>query len=159
MAGNYRSGRKPKTDALRVLEGGKAKGVLPEPSIPPKPDHISADPLAEKYWDDYAARLARNGVLQEDYGQLLALVSHLSAAYERALKQFAEANYKAFMAQREGSKVTVVELPFNRRLESMGLSIVKMLGEFGLTPVMAAKLAKPKQEGPSRWERLTQRRG
>lgn len=159
MAGNYRSGRKPKTDAMRVLEGGKARGPLPTASMPPMPDHIASDPLATKYWEDYGGKLLRNGVLQEDHGQLLAIVSHLSATYERALKQFAEAQYRTFMAQREGSKVTVVELPFAKRLESMGTTIVRMLGEFGLTPVMAAKLAKPKQEGPSRWELLTQRRG
>jgi hypothetical protein len=160
MAGNHRSGRKRKPDALRVLQGGKPArpSVICTPCAPPVPEMVAADSVALRYWQHYEAQLLPLGVLTVEHGEALATLACVSADYERARKQFAQTNYQAFVTEKRGDRAHIVETPILRRLEHLAQLKTRLLGEFGLTPVMATKVirhAAPKSL--SKWERLTQR--
>lgn len=154
MAGNHRSGRRPKPDALRVLEGGRARhSAATLEGAPDPPEMVASDPLALIYWTRYVDTLSALGLLGREHAEALATLSCVSADYERARKQFADTQHRAFVTQRVGNGVTrVVETPILRRLESLAALKSRLLGDFGLTPVMAAKVGK--RTGPagrSKW--------
>lgn len=160
MAGNHRSGRKRKPDALRVLQGGKPQHPpVPSNQTPPDcPDLVTADPVALRYWHQYAAQLVPLGVLTQEHGEALATLACVSADYEHARQQFAQTNYRAFITEQRGASSRIIEIPILRRLEHLAQLKTRLLGEFGLTPVMATKVARTAApRSLSKWERLTQR--
>jgi len=144
MAGNHRSGRKRKPDALRVLEGGRRLHPAPTaPVTPPTcPDLVSTDPVALRYWQQYSAHLTPMGVLAAEHGEALATLACVSADYERTRQQFAQTQYRTFVTEQRGSVMRIIETPILRRLEHLAQLKTRLLGEFGLTPVMATKVAR-----------------
>jgi hypothetical protein len=160
MAGNHRSGRKRKPDALRVLEGGRPRHpVVPASSPPTCPGIVADDPVAFRYWQQYEAQLTPLGILSAEHGEALATLACVSADYERARQQFAQTAYRAFVTEKRGNDTRVIETPILRRLEHLAQLKTRLLGEFGLTPVMATKVARTAApKALSKWERLTQAR-
>jgi len=161
MAGNHRSGRKRQPDALRVLAGGRPRqAVVLPPSVEPVcPEVIQADAIALRYWQAYAAHLMPLGILQPEHAEALATLACVSADYERARQQFAQTAFRAFVTVKKGDDMRVIETPILRRLEHLAQLKTRLLGEFGLTPVMATKVARAAApKALSKWERLTQAR-
>lgn len=160
MAGNHRSGRRPRPESLRVLAGGRPRRSEPLPSTPTVcPELVAADPAALRYWQQYEALLTPMGVLSGEYAEALGTLACVSADYERARQQFAQTQYRAFTTEQRGGTLRVVETPILKRLEHLAQLKTRLLGEFGLTPVMATRVvrtAAPKVL--SKWERLTQAR-
>lgn len=160
MAGNHRSGRKRKPDALRVLEGGRPRHPVLPPATPLVcPEFVTTDAMALRYWQQYEALLSPMGVLSGEHAEALGTLACVSADYERGRQQFAQTNYRAFTTEQKGGTLRVVETPILKRLEHLAQLKTRLLGEFGLTPVMATKVARtaaPKVL--SKWERLTQAR-
>lgn len=153
MAGNHRSGRKPKPDALRALEGGRARGLAAPPTVPglpEPPETVANDPVALRYWQRYADMLDAIKVLGQEHGEALATLACVSAEYERAREDYAETGYKSFVIVKGADgRERFVETPFQKRLEKLAALKVKLLGEFGLTPTMATKVAR-QQAGQER---------
>lgn len=150
MAGNHRSGRKPKPDALRVLEGGRKRHPdtpAADTAPPALPAYIEADADALRYWRLYSGHLAAIGLLSSDIGQLLAQLSVTSALYEAE-------------ARRIRTPITGPDVvaPGIRDLLDLQAALTRLLGECGLTPVMRTKVARqiaaPKA---NKWDRLTRR--
>jgi phage terminase small subunit len=145
MAGNHRSGRKPKPDALRVLQGGRARGLAKPKTLQGRPEPlktVAADEVALGHWHRYADILERLDLLGQEHADLLATLAHVTAQEERALEDYAAAGYKLFVAEKVGEHTRYVETPFVARIEKLGAQKVKLLGEFGLTPTMATKVAR-----------------
>lgn len=151
MPGTSRSGRRPQPAAVRALKGSKTRPHhRGEPhyaaGIPSKPDFIAADALASARWDGLAPRLAQSGVLTEAHGEMLALLCAAWADLERARQQFADMGYRQLIVEQRmtatGEMVeTVKPNPLIVRIEKLAYQVARFLGEFGLTPMTAAKVS------------------
>lgn len=151
MPGTSRSGRRPQPAAVRALKGSKTRPHhRGEPhyaaGIPTKPDFIAADALASARWDGLAPRLAQSGVLTEAHGEMLALLCAAWADLERARQQFADMGYRQLIVEQRmtatGEMVeTVKPNPLIVRIEKLAYQVARFLGEFGLTPMTAAKVS------------------
>jgi P27 family predicted phage terminase small subunit len=154
MPGTARSGRRPSPAALRALTGAKTRARhRGEPTyakaIPPKPAFIEADPIASARWDEIAPRIASAGVLTEAHGEMLALLCSTWADLVRAREQFAEMGYRQIVLEERmtatGETVqTVKPNPLVVRIEKQAYQVARFLGEFGLTPMTAAKVSAEK---------------
>lgn len=161
MAGNHRSGRRPKPDAWRVLEGksdwrAQQHKTLPTTlGLPPVPEELQHDALALAYWQTLGAQLDAMGVMAHEYGHALATLACVSADYERTRDQFRRINFQAFHTEKRGDSVVVVESPMLKRLNELALLRVRLLGEFGMSPVMATKVyGKRESHEPKKWDVL-----
>lgn len=154
MPGTYRSGPRTKPAALRALTGARTRPrhknePTYEQKMPVKPAFIAADPLAAARWDTIAPRIARAGVLTEAHGEMLALLCSTWADLERAREQFAEMGYKQVVLEERmtatGETIqTVKPNPLVIRIEKQAYQVARFLGEFGLTPMTAAKVSAEK---------------
>ncbi len=154
MPGTSRSGPRPKPAALRALTGAptrarhKREPTYPR-KMPIKPPFIAADPIASGRWDTIAPRIAAAGVLTEAHGEMLALLCSTWADLERAREQFAEMGYRQVVLEERmtatGETIqTVKPNPLVIRIEKQAYQVARFLGEFGLTPMTAAKVSAEK---------------
>ena len=151
MPGTSRSGRRPQPAAIRALKGSKTRAhhrgeAHYAAGIPDKPAFIASDELAASRWDRLAPRLAQAGVLTEAHGEMLALLCATWADLERARQQFADMGYRQLIVEQRmtatGEMVeTVKPNPLIVRIEKQAYQVARFLGEFGLTPMTAAKVS------------------
>lgn len=142
MAGNHRSGRRRKPDVLRVLEGGGGRyAALPFTLQKPEPpEELRSDALALTYWHKLADFLHKQELMANEYADALVTLACVCADYRRTREQFEKIKFQAFHTERHGQRIVVVEAPILRRLNELALLRTRLLGEFGMTPVMATKV-------------------
>jgi hypothetical protein len=93
--------------------------------------------------------------MAHEYAPALATLSCVSADYQRTREQFKRINFQTFHTEQRGTRVVVVEAPFLKRLNELALIRVRLLGEFGLSPVMATKIfGARKSHEPKKWDIL-----
>lgn len=137
-------GRKPKPTALRVLQGNPGKRAInrdepkPDAVIPKVPDHVIGE--GRKEWFRISKQLHALGLLTEVDRAALA-------AYCVAYGRWAEAEQniqKYGVVLISGENSWPVQSPYlsiaNRAMEQM----VKMLGEFGMSPSSRARVTPTK---------------
>lgn len=154
MPGTSRSGRRPQPSAVRALKGSKTRAhhrgeATFAKAIPAMPDFIAADPLALARWQAIAPKIAEAGVLTEAHGEMLALLCSSWADLQRAREQFAAMNYQQLVVDEVNGpngerRRKVKENPLIRRIERAAYQVARFLGEFGLTPMTAAKVSAEK---------------
>lgn len=151
MPGTARSGRRPAPAALRALRGSRTRAHHKgEPTyakaIPAMPAFVAADDPAAAKWAVLAPKLAAAGVLTEAHGEMLALLCAAWADLERARQQFAEMHYQQLVVDEttgpNGERRRKVKPnPLILRIEKLAYQVARFLGEFGLTPMTAAKVS------------------
>lgn len=88
-------------------------------------------------------------MLTEAHGEMLALLCATWADLERARQQFADMGYRQLIVEQRmtatGEMVeTVKPNPLIVRIEKQAYQVARFLGEFGLTPMTAAKVSSEK---------------
>lgn len=151
MAGTSRSGRRPVPASLRSLTGARTRPHhRGEPDYeavaPAMPEHVAADPLAAERWAVLVDRLSRVRVLTEAHGEMLALLCAAWADLIRAREELARMEYAQFIVEHRmtatGEEILTRKInPLFSRIEKLSYQVARFLGEFGLTPMTAAKVA------------------
>lgn len=149
MAGNSRSGRRKNPDAVRKIIGMRKREALdpqyPQ-TLPAMPELVSADPIATAKWLVLSARIAAAQVLTEAHGEMLALLCLAWADLDRARTEFRDAGNKQMVCDEtingrgDVSKKYKIN-PIASRIEHQAAQVARFLGEFGLTPMTAGKVA------------------
>lgn len=143
--GNARSGRRPgagrkppTTAALTVHPGGR-QGITP--GLPEAPEEVTADPLALGFYERIGGYLLAQGWMAHEFGDALVTVATVSADHARAREQFRKIGNTAFHSEKDRhGQVRIVEAPILRRLMQLAALRMRVLGDIGLTPLMAAKV-------------------
>jgi|SRR5262245_64852228 len=141
MPGTYRSGTPAKPSAFKRLEGTKVRPdqrnepqhALGEPEIPAE---VLEDPLALACWHEHAGFLRQVHVLSLAHGRALAALSLAVADFQRVR---AAMRAEGHVIMREGPHGMTFN-PLIRESQRLTERIVKLLGEFGLTPVTSPKI-------------------
>lgn len=151
MPGTNRSGRRPQPSAIRALKGSRTRGnhkgeAVFTGSIPAMPDSVSKDTIASAKWSELAPRIAKAGVLTEAHGEMLALLCMSWADLERCREQLASMNNRQILVEEtvlpDGTRRARVKAnPLAQRVEKLAYQVARFLGEFGLTPMMSAKVS------------------
>jgi hypothetical protein len=123
--------------------------------LPDPPAELLQDELALSFWRSLGATLEALDVMAHEYTSALATLAAVSADYIRTREQFKRINFQGFYTEKRGERTVVVEAPILRRLNELALLRVRLLGEFGLSPVMAAKVfGARKAHEPRKWDVL-----
>lgn len=151
MPGTSRSGRRPQPAAIRALKGARTRQhhksePAYEVGLPDCPPFVANDPLAASKWNTIGPRVAAAGVLTEAHGEILALLCSTWADLERAREEFAAMGYKQLIVEERmtatGEAIMTAKVnPIIGRIEKAATLVAKFLGEFGLTPMTAGKVA------------------
>jgi phage terminase small subunit len=163
MPGTFRSGRHRKPTALHVLDGSRIRDRKHEPQyepgIPECPVRLAGDTNAKAVWDLMAARLQASGVLTVAHGEALTLLAEAWADYARLRDQLRVMSFQPLIVEElydpTGTKLVrrrVRENPLTRRSERLALLCSRLLGEFGMTPVTAARIAAKRPAVPDAFE-------
>jgi len=136
---------------VRSLTGAKTRPYhRKEPTYradePAMPDHVANDPIASLRWRQIADRLLASRVLTEAHGEMLSLLCSTLADLERCRAEFAAGGYRQMLTEvymtpaGEMAERTKAN-PLVSRIEKLSYQAARFLGEFGLTPMTAAKVA------------------
>jgi phage terminase small subunit len=114
---------------------------------PPMPPRIADNPEARAEWTRLAAVLLDQQVLTRSHGDLLALFAETSALYARQLRDFALMHGQSVVVQtwadaqgRPHSRITLN--PLVRALRYSQEMILRLAGEFGVSPASCGKVAR-----------------
>ena len=151
MAGTWSSGPKSRPAALRELTGARTRARHKDQhwshavGLPDVPEMVSTDPLALERWNILAPRIAAVKVLTEAHGEMLGVLCITWADLVRALREFAAMGYRMLITDvrvnRDGQESHVTKAnPLLGKMERLNVLVAKFLGEFGLTPMSAAKV-------------------
>lgn len=164
MAGTYRSGRRPVPTALHLLRGTEARGRQFEPrgkpGRPPMPPELADDPYASEAWTYYAALLEQLGILTLAHAEALKSLATAHAHERRITEDLAKMNFRSLIVEEVRDKLTgnvIRRRPRANPLLPLRVQASKdkrtWLGEFGLTPITATKVAavQPKRPKASRY--------
>jgi P27 family predicted phage terminase small subunit len=158
--GNFNSGRRPIPTAIKALRGkqmrpgnfDEARHPVGRPEMPP---HVAGDPLMQAQWERFAKVLTDAGVLTTAHGEVLTLLVVAYANFLRALDQFAAMGYQHLVVDTttdpQGWTLKRVKVnPLKREIDRNLHASLRLLAEFGLTPVSGPKV--PTQEARARRE-------
>lgn len=159
MAGNHRSGRRPKPKALHLVAGAAPNRQFTM-GVPDVPEELQGDDLALKYWRELTKHLDAHAIMAHEYAQALATLACVCADYRRTREQFRAINFKSFHTEkRSDGRIVVVEAPILKRLNELAVTLTRLLGEFGLTPLTAVKVFGGRQaDAPRKWDALSRPR-
>jgi phage terminase small subunit len=147
-------GRPRKPTALHIVEGTDRAAVRRqragepdyEATAPPMPEAIARDEVAARWWRHYVGLLGPAGVLNASHGSALTVLAHLAADFERVREDMAKPEYQRLVGGGEGQG-RLRPNPLNAEAERLGTNLIKVLAEFGLTPISKAKVG-GKTPGP-----------
>ena len=151
--GNKRSGRRRLPTATKQLRGSRVRhNVAAEPDfgapgLPEPPAHLVDDDVALAAFAGFGARLVAGRVLTPAHGELLGMLAEAWADYVRKRQEFAAEGRKSVVVQswQDGTGVTRerrTENPLVRQMRQQLDQVMRILGEFGLTPATASKVEK-----------------
>lgn len=157
---NYHlSGRRPALNKLAALQQNQtATGEPITIGMPAEiPDVIESDEYAVEYYYAYGARLVELGLMQPDFGELLALLAGTLADLRRATDEHRAQGYPMTQSVEYRGSVTVRNHPLVKLTAELRAQAQRLLNEWGLSPSMQAKLAKARKAGTTKepWEDLT----
>ena len=147
--GTFRSGRRKNPQSIRKIIGAR-RGANTEPkyaaALPEMPELVKVDAIASEKWRVLSARIAAAQVLTEAHGEMLALLCLAWADLDRARVEFAEAGHKQMVCDETVNARGDVQRkykinPIASRIEHQAAQVARFLGEFGLTPMTAGKVA------------------
>ena len=138
----HKGNHNPTPPPLMGVPGGRA-GLTT--GMPAPPEELADDALALTFWHRLGGYLHAQGWMAHEYVDALATASCVCADYVRTRQQFAKLNNQAFHTEKINGRVMIVEAPILRRLMQLAALRVKVLGEFGLTPLMASRV--PQKRG------------
>ncbi len=136
-------GRKPKPTGLRLVEGNREHRPInkdepkPQPVAPDIPDYLNAD--ARAIWEDLAPRLERMGVLTEIDGLAFSALCIEWAEYIKLRAVEGE----AIQTFESGAKQVAPEISVSHKCLTQ---LLKLFGEFGLTPSSRTRLSIKQEE-------------
>lgn len=130
-------GRKPKPAALRRLEGNRSRRPMPATAVPALPD--VPWPLnrgAKREWEKLALLLHEHDLLTALDGRAVAALAQVTMNFRRA--QRALDKYGPVV---RGSRGSLVANPAAGVLRDSLATMIRLLGEFGLTPSARMRVA------------------
>lgn len=151
MAGTWRSGPKSRPAALRELTGARTRARHKDQNwshnvgVPDVPEIVKNDPLALERWNILGPRIAAVKVLTEAHGEILAVLCVTWSDLVRARREFAAMDYRMLITDirinKDGQESRITKAnPLLQKMERLNVLVAKFLGEFGLTPMSAAKV-------------------
>lgn len=132
-----KTGPKPKPKQMLKLAGstwvnetrsGRADEVMIEPTMPTMPDWVTSD-RAKVHWEFLVGELMDVGVLSSVDAEALARLCVTYDRYINALQILAKEGDVCMNA-----KGVPMRSPISRVVESLNKDLIKLEGEFGLTP-------------------------
>ena len=134
-------GRKPKPEALRLVEGNREHRPVtnepkPQPVMPECPDFVKG--YARETWDKQGPMLVRLGVLTEVDGLAFGALCVEYARYRELL-----GNTETVQTFESGARQVAPEVSASHKCLTQ---LLKLFGEFGLTPSSRARLSIKKAE-------------
>lgn len=148
--GNMRSGRRPQPAGIRALKGSRerpwhAEEAQHDRAMPACPSFVEADDLAYAKWMTLGEKLLALGVLHSGHGEILSSLCSTWADLERARGEFAECGRRQVIREEymtpAGEMAMKVKVnPLVTRIDKLTSTLRVLLGEFGLTPMTAAKV-------------------
>lgn len=149
--GNKRSGRRRLPTETKRLRGSTIRHDVTReprwggPGRPEMPEHVADDPYAAEKWHELAGKLEASKVLNRGHGETLALFAEGWADYRRKREEWALMGRKSVIVQTwddiQGKHRTrIVDNPIVKQLRLQGEYLMKLAGEFGLTPATSSKV-------------------
>src|SRR5262245_45012945 len=140
-------GQRPKPKALRSLQGSRKRPWHHvEPAFTVGADAPLSLTVPERaYWDYYAPRLTRTGVLTEGHRETLALLCRGLVEIDQIKATQSESGHKRLLVSitttRDGQQVTQVRSnPLDGQLRAWMQVVRFYLQELGLTPAARARV-------------------
>jgi P27 family predicted phage terminase small subunit len=151
-------GRKPKPTHIKAITGNPGKRPLnaheprPEPAVPDCPPELSD--AAKTEWDRLAGELSKLRLLTNLDRAVLAAYCSAYALWAEAVE--AVQKYGAMVKSPNGYPIQSPYIAIaNRQAEIM----LRISSEFGFTPASRGRIATPKPEEPTLFERLDRQGG
>lgn len=149
--GNKRSGRRRIPTETKRLRGSTIRhDVAREPTWgghgrPAMPIHVADDPYAVAAWNDLTPMLENAKVLSPAHGHMLTVLSEALADYRRKREEWALMGRKSVIVQSwddiQGKHRTrIVDNPLVKQLRGQSDLLMRLLGEFGLSPATSSKV-------------------
>lgn len=149
--GNKRSGRRRLPTEIKRLRGTRIRhDASREPTwgglgCPPMPHHIADDDYARAAWDTSAAQLEAAKVLTPAHGPVLEAFAAAQADYRRKREEWALMGRKSLIVQswvdiQGKARSRIVDNPLVKQMRTQADLILRLAGEFGLTPATASKV-------------------
>jgi phage terminase small subunit len=109
------------------------------------PAHIADDPYAVEAWTSVAATLETAKVLSPAHGPTLAVYAATLGDYRRKREEWAMMGRKSVVVQQwqdiQGkTRTRIVDNPLVKQLRGQADLLLRLAGEFGLTPATASKV-------------------
>jgi phage terminase small subunit len=109
------------------------------------PLHVADDPYAVAAWNDLAPMLEGAKVLSPAHGHMLTVLAEAWADYRRKREEWALMGRKSVIVQSwddiQGKHRTrIVDNPLVKQLRGQGDLLMRLLGEFGLSPATSSKV-------------------
>ena len=147
------AGRKPLPTELKLLKGEKNKDRInenepkPQPVMPECPDFVYG--YARQVWDKQGPMLVRLGVLTEVDGMAFAA---LCIEYARYREMLGGRELETVQTFESGARQVAPEVSASHKCLTQ---LLKLFGEFGLTPSSRARLSVKVDKGDDFSEFLT----
>jgi len=149
--GNKRSGRRRLPTEVKRLRGSRIRhdtdreptwGGKGRPEMPP---HVADDPYAVTAWQAVAATLETAKVLSPAHGPTLAVYAEAQADYRRKREEWALMGRKSVIVQswvdiQGKNRTRIVDNPLVKQMRGQADLLLRLAGEFGLTPATASKV-------------------
>jgi P27 family predicted phage terminase small subunit len=132
------AGRKPKPTALRLIEGNRehrpinANEPKPSPIAPRPPEYLTGKALS--VWQELAPKLERLGILTEVDGLAFSALCIEWAEYVK----LRTAEGESIQTFESGAKQVAPEVSVSHKCLTQ---LIKLFGEFGLTPSSRSRLS------------------
>jgi phage terminase small subunit len=149
--GNKRSGRRRLPTETKRVRGSRIRhDTEREPTWgghgrPPLPPQLAADDYAVPIWHALSATLEQSKVLSPAHGDMLVVLAEALADYRRKREEWAMMGRKSVIVQSwddiQGKHRTrIVDNPIVKQLRGQADLVMRLLGEFGLSPATSSKV-------------------
>jgi phage terminase small subunit len=149
--GNKRSGRRRLPTATKRLRGSKIRHDVEKeptygaPGMPAPPAHLADDAEALVAFGAFGARLVDARVITPAHGELLAMLAEAWADYCRKRREWKANGFHSVVVQSwtDGEGVVrerTIENPLVRQMRQQHDLVIRIAGEFGLSPATASKV-------------------